>query len=53
MPCDDAGRRLWHLATPYLWRHAARHALGLATVRLALLKNGVAMRFSRAHTTHR
>ncbi|MGP4052626.1 CHAT domain-containing protein [Streptomyces sp. 2A115] len=27
VPCDDVGRRLWHLATPYLLRHAAQHAL--------------------------
>ena len=24
---DDAESRLWHLAAPYLWRHAAQHAL--------------------------
>ncbi|MFI6542974.1 TniQ family protein [Streptomyces prunicolor] len=32
---------------------ADREGTSLATVRLALLKNGVAMRFSRAHMTHR
>jgi hypothetical protein len=32
---------------------ADREGTSLATVRLALLKNGVTMRFSRAYTTHR
>ncbi|MEU8521535.1 AAA family ATPase [Streptomyces sp. NPDC048577] len=27
VPRDGTGRRLWHLAAPYLWRHTARHAL--------------------------
>ncbi|MFE3249089.1 hypothetical protein [Streptomyces sp. NPDC059209] len=27
VPRDGAGQRLWQLAAPYLWRHAAQHAL--------------------------
>ncbi|MFJ8495501.1 hypothetical protein ACIRBZ_45325 [Streptomyces sp. NPDC094038] len=48
VPCDSAGRKLWHLAVPYLRRHATQHAIDAGLLD-GLLQDGSFLVYADPH----